>query len=151
MSTSAEVRDVTPNDIDAVAAIEAVSFPDPWSRRAFAALVDREEVVFLVATREDRVVGFAVAWYAADQGELSNLAVDSADRRGGVGAQLLEAVMDRGRARGAVDLWLEVRESNVAARQLYQRQQFEEAGIRKAYYDAPREDAVIMRRSIGRQ
>ncbi len=151
MSTAIVVRDATPNDIPAVTAIERVAFSDPWSERSLAVLVGREEVVFLVAAREEQVIGFAIAWYAADQGELSNLAVAEAERRSGVGGVLLEAILDRGRARGALDLWLEVRASNISARSLYAARAFEEAGIRKAYYEAPVEDAVIMRRAIGVQ
>lgn len=149
------IRPASPNDLDAVLAIERSAFSDPWNRPAFAALVGRPESVFLVATRpagpgkDERVVGFAVAFFAADQGDLSNLAVDEAYRRDGVGRALLEAVMASGRARGALDLWLEVRASNSAARSMYERLGFREAGVRRQYYSAPVEDAMVMQRLLG--
>ena len=143
------VRKAGPNDIDAIAAIERASFADPWTRRSFVALLNQPGVCFLVVEGADAVAGYAVAYHAADEAELANLAVVSTARRRGLARELLGAVIDAVCRTGARDLWLEVRVSNDPARALYRRCGFEEAGVRSRYYDHPVEDAIVMRRTIG--
>lgn len=148
---TAAIRPATPNDLAAIVAIERTAFSDPWSRSGFADLVDRPGVVFLVAELDGHVAGYAVAYHAADEAELANLAVADAWRRRGVAQHLLDAVIAAVRAGGAADLWLEVRASNAAARTLYGAYGFLEAGVRRRYYDRPVEDAIVMRRHTGRR
>jgi ribosomal-protein-alanine N-acetyltransferase len=143
------VRAAAPNDLDAIAAIERASFADPWSRRSFAALVSQPGVCFLVIERDGAVAGYAVAYHAADEAELANLAVASGARRQGMGRTLLDAVVEAVRCCGAAEIWLEVRASNEPARTLYRRYGFQEAGVRSRYYDHPVEDAIVMRRATG--
>jgi ribosomal-protein-alanine N-acetyltransferase len=150
MAAGGVIRRATPNDLARVAEIERSAFSDPWSRRAFEDLVTKEGVVFLVV--EDAatdgggaVAGYAIAIYGADQGELANVAVADVYRRRGFGEALVRAVALALREAGVSDLWLEVRASNSAARGLYGHLGFVEAGLRKGYYDRPREDAVVMR------
>jgi ribosomal-protein-alanine N-acetyltransferase len=83
-----------------------------------------------------------------DEGELANLAVAASDRGQGVGAALLDAMLDDASARGTLQVYLEVRESNAAARRLYASKGFEEIGRRKQYYRSPTEDALILRRTL---
>ena len=146
-ATSMSVRRAEPNDCDAIAAAEKVLFSDPWSRRSFAELVDRPGVHFLVATVDDAVAAYSVAYAAADEAELANLAVVPAWHRQGIGRRLLEAVLASVRGGGAAEIWLEVRQSNTAARRLYEHAGFTEVGLRRRYYDRPVEDAIVMRRS----
>ncbi|MGQ0647508.1 MAG: ribosomal protein S18-alanine N-acetyltransferase [Gemmatimonadaceae bacterium] len=146
-SREAVVRPAVPNDLDAVATIERQCFNDPWSRRSFAALVNQPGVCFLVLDGADALAGYAVAYHAADEAELANLAVAAGARRLGIGRALLDAIVNAVRRGGASDIWLEVRASNDAARALYRGFGFEEAGLRKRYYDRPVEDAIVMRRS----
>lgn len=146
-ATAMVVRRAGPNDCEAVAAAEKVLFADPWSRRSFAELVDRPGVQFLVATLDDAVAGYAIAYAAADEAELANLAVVPARQRHGVGRRLLDAVLAAVQREGAVEIWLEVRPSNAAARALYERAGFTEVGLRRRYYDRPVEDAIVMRRA----
>jgi ribosomal-protein-alanine N-acetyltransferase len=86
-----------------------------------------------------------VARFAADEGEIANLAVREPTRRRGIGSMLLAGALKEGRRRGANNMYLEVRESNEAARQLYASRGFEEIGRRKRYYRHPEEDAVVLR------
>ncbi len=141
------VRPAVPNDCDAIAVAEKALFTDPWSRRSFADLIDRPGVHFLVATVDDAVAGYAVAYFAADEAELANIAVVPARHRHGVGRRLLDAVLAAVHGDGAVEIWLEVRQSNAAARHLYDRVGFIEVGLRRRYYDRPVEDAIVMRRA----
>ena len=105
-------------------------------------------VPFLVAVAGDEVAGYAIAHAAADEGEILNLGVAPARRRQGVGAELVRAMMDALRARGARAVYLEVRDSNAAARALYERLGFREVGRRSRYYRRPVEDAILLRAAI---
>jgi ribosomal-protein-alanine N-acetyltransferase len=139
-------------DLAAVVALERQCYSDPWSASAFAALPGNPAVHFVVAREGEgaSVSGYAVAWFVADEGELANLAVAPSARRRGVGAALLGSVLAEATARGAATLYLEVRESNQAARKLYAARGFEEVGRRREYYRSPQEDALILRCTLKR-
>ncbi|HZH39938.1 MAG TPA: ribosomal protein S18-alanine N-acetyltransferase [Gemmatimonadales bacterium] len=135
-------------DLPAIQAIEAASFSDPWSSRDFTETL-ASGVVFLVAVGgDDRVSGYLVARQMADEGEILNLGVAPASRRRGVGQSLVSAGLDRLRVLGARAVFLEVRESNVAARALYGRFAFTEVSKRPKYYRRPVEDAILLRAAI---
>jgi len=85
-----------------------------------------------------------VLWCIHDQGELANIAVIPELRDRGLGAYLLDHVLEVARDRGVESLYLEVRVSNVRARSMYRSRGFEEIGVRKDYYEQPREDARIL-------
>ena len=102
--------------------------------------------MFLVAVSgAGQVDGYLVARQMADEGEILNVGVEPARRRHGVGSVLVSAGLDRLRALGARQVFLEVRESNVAARALYGRFGFVEVSRRAKYYRRPVEDAILLR------
>jgi len=140
-----EIRPMRPGDLADVMRIERTSFTMPWRESTFRALMRRPTASLSVAERGGAVVGFSVVWFAADEAELGDLAVDPDWRRRGVAAALLARVVQECSARRTRALYLEVRESNAAARALYERAGFELVGRRRAYYTAPREDACVMR------
>jgi ribosomal-protein-alanine N-acetyltransferase len=143
------VRHALAGDVDAIVAIERVSFTQPWSRRSLADLVDARGVVFLVAVGADGdVVGYAVVLTAADDSELANLAVGSVARRHGIGRRLLEAACQAASSAGAERMFLEVRESNASARSLYASAGFSPVGRRRRYYVEPVEDALVLRADL---
>lgn len=141
------VEPVLAGDLPVIAELEQTAFADPWSPASFESVLE-EPAVFFAAARsaDDSVVGYVVAWFAADEGEIANLAVREPTRRRGIGAALLDAALAEGTRRGAVNMYLEVRESNEAARRLYASRGFEEVGRRRRYYRRPVEDAVVLRR-----
>ncbi len=128
-------------------AIEQASFSDPWSLRDFRECV-ASDIVFLVAAAPEGVAGYVIAQDAADEGEILNLAVASARLRDGIGRALVEQVLAALAELGARQVFLEVRESNGAARALYASLQFEEVGRRSRYYRRPVEDAIVLRAAI---
>jgi [ribosomal protein S18]-alanine N-acetyltransferase len=132
-------------DIDAVLAIEHASFADPWNRSAFVELLDDPRVAFLIADAGGAVRGYVVAWFVLDEGEIGNLAVASEARRQGVGARLLDGAIAAVRKSDVDTLYLEVRDSNAAARALYASRGFIEVGRRRDYYRKPKEDALVLR------
>jgi ribosomal-protein-alanine N-acetyltransferase len=146
------IRRATAEDLGRVGDIEQASFTDPWSRQSFRALLGDERVLFAVAhVPSGELAGYVVTWFAADEGEIANLAVAPAARRHGVGAALLDAALSEAGKRGTRQVYLEVRESNVAARALYERWGFSVVGRRKRYYRHPDEDALLLRRAIGKE
>lgn len=140
-----EVRPLRREDIRSVAAIESEAFTTPWQESTFEGLLDREGVELMVMTdAAEGVIGYAVLWVILDQGELANLALTTSRRGAGLGSHLLRHVLARARERGVGKLFLEVRASNQRAIDLYRSFGFEDVGIRRNYYDQPREDARVM-------
>ena len=144
------IRPARRDDVDDVAAIERRAFSDPWSANSFRALFGNPLVHFAVA--EDsitgRILGYVVTWFVVDEGEIANLAVSQEMRRGGIGARLLDHALEVARERRCQVVFLEVRESNAAARALYASRGFEVAGRRSKYYRKPVEDALVLRRAL---
>ena len=103
----------------------------------------------LVAEADGRLAGYIFGRVLADEGEVLNLAVRLDERERGLGRRLLEAELDIFRERGVATVYLEVRTSNAAGRAFYERLGFREVGRRRAYYDKPREDAIVLCREIG--
>ncbi len=147
----ARLRPATAADAAAVAAIEQATFSDPWSPDAFVQLVRNGGAFFTVADRgapddsPHEPIGYVVAWFVLDEGEIANVAVSAPARGQGVGAQLLDAALAEARRRGVVQVFLEVRESNTVARRLYASRGFLELGRRRRYYRHPVEDALVLR------
>jgi ribosomal-protein-alanine N-acetyltransferase len=146
------IRRAIAADLPQVVALERACYSDPWPASAFVSLPDNDRVFFAVAVdgAAGHITGYVVAWFVMDEGELANLAVVPGDRRRGIGRALLDSVLADAARRRIKRLFLEVRESNAAARQLYARAAFQQVGRRKQYYRSPHEDALILRREIGR-
>ena len=128
-----------------IAALEKLCFPaDPWSEELFLAALDNPHTAILLAEGEDgAILGYAVLSVILDEGNLDNIAVAPDARRRGVANALLDALTGFGREHLSV-LMLEVRSSNAPAIALYEKHGFAAVGRRKNYYNAPREDAILM-------
>lgn len=131
-------------DLDGVLAIETASFSVPWSRAAFQDELKNDLAMYLIALIGEQVIGYAGAWLIFDEAHITNVAVLPAWRKMGVGMRMMRAFMEQARHKGAHSMTLEVRESNLAARQMYQKLGFVVCGERKNYYDNPKENALIM-------
>jgi [ribosomal protein S18]-alanine N-acetyltransferase len=94
------------------------------------------------------IQGFLVAHHLAPEWELENIVVAPAARHRGIGKRLLEALFDAARETNSSAVFLEVRESNTAARTLYEGSGFEPTGRRPSYYASPSEDAILYRRAL---
>jgi ribosomal-protein-alanine N-acetyltransferase len=114
--------------------------PDPASSTAPA-----QSRTVLVVEQEGTVVGFIVGRQADGEWEIENIAVTGAARRCGLGSRLVGELLDLVRSRGGRTVFLEVRESNRAARSLYEKWAFIEVGRRKMYYQNPAEDALRLK------
>jgi ribosomal-protein-alanine N-acetyltransferase len=134
------------SEIEDVLAIEQASFTNPWTRDMYLAELENEGVsyCYLARTVDGRVAAFCSFWRVLDELHINNLAVMPGDRRGGAATALLTRILRDGVRLGAVRATLEVRRSNEPARILYDRFGFAVAGIRRAYYTKPVEDAIVL-------
>lgn len=136
---------MTPEDVDEIVEIEKLSFSTPWSRSALLGeLRYPRQAVYLVARVKGRVVGYVGMWAVVNEGHITNIAVHPVYRGQGVGTRLLSFLIAVAESREINALTLEVRQSNVRARRLYERMGFVASGIRTGYYSDNNEDAVIM-------
>ena len=147
---TALLRPAAESDLDEIVRIEQSCFADPWSEESFRRLLAVEPAIFQVAAfpPDFRVSGYAIAFAVGEDGEVLNVAVEPGFRGKGLAGQMLDALLIELGARGVQTAFLEVRESNGAARALYGSRGFTEIGRRKAYYRRPVEDALVMRRVL---
>src|SRR5262245_60146500 len=133
-------------DIDAVVALEAESFSNPWPRDTLVWELTNSDVtrVYLLRDEEHRAIAFCMAWIIFDELHLNTLAVSPHHRRQGLATILLNEVMAEAAREGARRATLEVRASNTAALTLYARLGFQVTGRRRDYYSKPVEDALIL-------
>jgi [ribosomal protein S18]-alanine N-acetyltransferase len=118
-----------------------------WSRQQYEALFHASDVgrVALILEEESAFQGFVIARVVGAEWEIENIAVAGPARRRGLGTRLLGELLDMARGQGAAAVFLEVRESNHAARVLYEKWAFCESGRRRRYYKNPEEDAILYR------
>lgn len=143
---TAVVREAIDADIDRVSVIEQVSFSDPWPRGGFEPLLRAPRCLFVVAQAApgQSVSGYSVARWVEDEAELLNIAVANEERGKGIGGKLLDHVMAALETKGVRHIFLEVRDSNEAARELYRSRGFRELSRRTGYYRRPTEDAIVL-------
>lgn len=122
-------------------AIERLVFTDPWPTSGFEAILEGWS---RIVEAENRVVGYVFARFAADETEIMNLAVHPDHRRQGLGRRLVGTAIQAARTAGTSKVFLEVRLSNQPAQRFYGQMGFQPIGFRRAYYERPREDALIL-------
>lgn len=140
-------RPMTVADLDTVMAIEVQAYSHPWSRGNFVDSLAAGYESELRLDAQGVLLAYRVAMPGFEETHLLNLTVTPALQRQGHGLALLRRLMASARARHDNRLWLEVRESNRAARRLYHGAGFAEVGRRRGYYPAAagrREDAIVM-------
>lgn len=138
------IRAMREQDVEAVAALEEQIFSMPWSRQGFSDALNQEGTVFLVAEENERILGYVGMYLALDEGEITNVAVAFESRQRGIGGQLIAELRKEAAQRGVERMVLEVRVSNENAIHLYEKNGFAKQGIRRGFYEKPKEDAYIM-------
>ena len=136
-------------DVDRVYEIENSSFFEPWSKKhLLKELTSNHLLDHYVYELDGEIVGFYIASKVLDLVEIFTIAVDEAYRKRGIGEELLSHLIEKSKASGAREIWLEVSVKNFKAIGLYEKFGFEKNGIRKNYYQKLGEDAYNMKRKL---
>jgi len=146
----AEIRRISENDIEAVASLEEVIFPDPWSVKSIGETYENSNALILGAYQEEVLIGYVIFYYVLDEGEIARIAVNPSYRRQGVADQIFAGLLDFCAKKNIERILLDVRVSNEAAIAFYRKSGFAEDGIRKNFYDNPKEHALLMSASVAR-
>ena len=143
------VRELKVEDSAAVAEMEQQIFSDPWSEKSVLETVQQKQSVCFAAEKAGHLLGYLLAYHAADEAEIARIAVQKEARRQGAAGKLMQALEQYCEEHKMEKLLLDVRESNEAARSFYTKNGFVEDGIRQGFYVNPSEDAVLMSRQLG--
>ena len=139
------IRKMTLDDVPDVVDLDQKSFSLPWPERSFRfELTDNPASRCWVAEVEDKIVGMIVVWLIVDEAHVATIATHPDFRRKGIAKRLLSHTLRKLIEQGARSSFLEVRESNRAARELYRKFGYEETGRRPRYYKDNDEDAILM-------
>jgi ribosomal-protein-alanine acetyltransferase len=142
------IRRATLADIPALMALEKhAATAAHWSLQQYETAFSAEAPsrVVLILEEEAGVQAFIAGRALGEEWEIESIAVAGPARRRGLGTRLLGEFVDLARSQGAEAIFLEVRESNLAARRLYEKWAFVESGRRKCYYREPEEDGMVYR------
>lgn len=139
------VREMMPEDMDRVFEIEQTCFSHPWSLRSVKSGQNSSIDTWLVLEEEGDIRGYCVFRVIGGEGELLRIAILPEFRGRGLSKKLMDQMVEYSRKKNVHTIYLEVRESNIKARNLYKSYGFSEESIRKNYYRHPCENAVIMR------
>lgn len=143
------IREMTEADLEAVAALEDKIFSDAWTRQSIYDTFCEKQAFIAVAELDGKIAGYCIVYFVLDESEIARIAVDVSCRRQGVGRELLEWVEKTCEEKEVTRLMLDVRGSNETARRFYRKLGFQEDGVRKNFYEKPREHAVLMSKKIG--
>lgn len=138
------IRRMEAEDAKTVSLLEKEIFSQPWSCQGFLDALNQENAIFLVAEVEGEIAGYCGMYCAADEGEITNVAVREAFRNKGIGQLLVCKALEEARNAGITMVILEVRVSNAGAIHVYEKLGFEIQGIRKGFYEKPKEDGYVM-------
>lgn len=141
------IREMELDDLEEVMAIEKENFAVPWTETGFFSFLIRQDTLFLVAEEEGHIAGYCGVVIVPDEGDITNVAVAKDQQGKGIGRKLVEELVVRAGQAGASKLYLEVRRSNERAIRLYEKAGFVQNGLRRDYYEEPKEDAILMARS----
>lgn len=155
------IREMKLEDIPQVVEIEKACFSVPWSEKSFEDSICRKDTIFLISEEmqetlspENKIIcidhsnpvitGYIGMYFSFEEANVTNVAVHPSYWKSGYGKELVSAAISKAKQKQIEKIFLEVRVSNEPAISLYQKKGFENLGIRKNFYDHPKEDAYIM-------
>lgn len=141
------IREMEREDVEVVSKIEEETFSMPWSKEDFLEMIEADYAHYFVAveTKENCLpIACCGVRIIAGEGQITNVVVAKAYRRKGIALRLMDRMIESARNEGAEAFTLEVRVSNIAAIHLYERLGFKSEGIRRDFYEKPKENALIM-------
>ena len=140
-----ELRELSAADIPSAAGIENVCFSSPWSEKTLLSELQNPLNKFFGAFFENTLAGYIGFQTVVDETSVFNVAVLPEFRRNGMGKALVEKLIDEAKKSGSKVVFLEVRAGNLPAINLYEKEGFVFFGLRKNYYENPKENALILR------
>ena len=139
-----EFRRSHPADAKEISRAEELIFSDPWTEKDIIATISTEGSMCYTAISDGAVVAYIIGRQIPPEGEIYRIATLPEKRRRGIAYRLLDYAIKCERGRGLENLFLEVREKNIPAKNLYKSYGFREVGMRKNYYKNPDDNAIIM-------
>jgi [ribosomal protein S18]-alanine N-acetyltransferase len=139
-----EIIPFNKNHVNEVLYISNLSFLTPWTIESIEKELENKLARYVVAIKDNLVIGYGGIWLILDEGHITNIAVHPEYRGVGAGDMIVEALVELCKLEGIYSMTLEVRKSNFVAQSLYKKHGFIEEGVRKNYYADSHEDAVIM-------
>jgi ribosomal-protein-alanine N-acetyltransferase len=147
-STALRFESVAENHLDQILEIEVEAYPEPWTEGMFRDEIRNAYSHFFVAMLDDILVGYGGFWQVMDEAHITSVTVRDTYRGRGFGRRLVEYLLHEADVAGARIATLEVRVSNVRARNLYLQYGFRPVGLRKNYYPKSNEDAIVMLKEL---
>jgi ribosomal-protein-alanine N-acetyltransferase len=148
-----KIRDAARRDLPKIMQIERRAFDQPWTldsfMREFSLPFSRTIIASLSGDHGEMIAGYLCRWLVVDECHILNVAVDPLARQKGIGTRLMSDAVAEAKARNATVITLEVRRSNLPARGLYRKFEFQERRLRRNYY-GPGEDAIVMELQLDR-
>lgn len=141
-------RKIEEKDIGQIVRLEKETFSDAWSETSIRETCAQSQAFITVTEVDGNIAGYCIIYYVLDEAEIARIAVDEHFRRQGIGHELLSYTFACCEEKKIERVLLDVRESNVSARAFYKKEGFSEDGIRKDFYEGPKEHAVLMSQSI---
>ena len=138
------IRKMTINDVESVYGLEVECFERPWSLQSIEKEVENNNSLFCVCEKDGNIVGYAGMYYVCGEGDITNVAITKNYRGKGLGNELLTEMFRIANENNIFEFTLEVRETNIIARNLYEKLGFKVEGVRKNFYDNPVENGIIM-------
>lgn len=138
------IRFMREEDLEQVWNIEQTLFSKPWSKQDFFEALSKEENLYIVAEEKKQILGYCGIWGVAGEGQITNVAVKKEYQGKGIATSLFGDLLKKGETKNFHAYTLEVRAGNSRAIHLYENMGFVSAGVRKNFYELPKEDAIIM-------
>ncbi len=143
-----KIRLAEEKDIKTVADIEAECFTTPETESSVRSVIENSVYEAFVAEVDNEIVGHIITMSTVGDMDILSVAVRPVFRKKGIGQKLMENLIAKAYENNIYDVFLEVRKSNIAAISLYEKMGFEKIGERKNFYDLPKEDAVLMKKTV---
>lgn len=138
------IEKATLDNIQEMLKIEKKAFVSHWSKQTFIDELSAENGYYIVAREGDRILGYTGFRHVLDEGHITTLAVHHKFRKKGIGQKLVEQLINGAKNKELKKLFLEVRQSNIAAQKIYKKANFKVIDRRREYYQRPVEDAIVM-------
>lgn len=143
-----EIKRAGNTELPEIAALEKEIFSDAWSLKSLEETRRQKNAEIFAAKAQGKLIGYVIFYYVLDEGEIARIATAPSLRRQGAATEMFGVLLSFCRENQIEKIMLEVRKGNESARKFYQKCGFTKDGIRKNYYEEPKEDAVLMSKNL---